>query len=305
MRPPCDVDVALHVERDDRMNEAVVQALFSGHGNPYAPLRRALAGTSRGLQILYDDSAREQLVAEGTVMLPLWRRGDTLAQAMTVLHGIPEDANAGRAERHDMIAAFDGLDRYIPRSVRAELIGWQHQEFITISRTTLLDAPQDTDLLSTPDMRWAFRHWGEDSPLRRAALAGLAHLRGLGVELDDIELHARRCRCPRRGKPSPCPPTPTGPPSGRAPGRRLLRLGTSGSSRLARLAVFNSFGSGSVSEAEPEPNLANKATDHLHGENPPISAGPGTVLIRDRRLTDRFRRGSQAAEASEAAGQFE
>ncbi|MGW0917347.1 hypothetical protein ACWD1Z_37600 [Streptomyces sp. NPDC002784] len=55
-----------------------------------------------------------------------------------------------------MIEAFEGLDRHIPRPVRAELIGWQQQEAITISRVTLSDAPDDTDLLATPDMRWAF-----------------------------------------------------------------------------------------------------------------------------------------------------
>ncbi|WP_261994380.1 hypothetical protein [Streptomyces sp. ME109] len=140
------------------------------------PLRRALAGTSRGLQFQFENSAREQLEAEGTVMLPLWQRGHTLTQALAVLHGIAADPTAGRAERHDMIAAFDGLDRYIPRPVRARLIEWQQQGFISISRIELPDAPEDTDLLASPDMRWAFRRWGDDSPLRRAALAGLAHM---------------------------------------------------------------------------------------------------------------------------------
>ncbi|MFJ8085290.1 nucleotidyltransferase domain-containing protein [Streptomyces sp. NPDC096205] len=119
---PHDVDVAVQFEPDERMNEVVVQYLLSGRGNPYAPLRRALAGSSRGLQFQFDNSVREQLQAEGTVMLPLWRRGDMLDEALAVLHGILEDPLAGRAERHDMIDAFEGLDRYIPRPVRAELI---------------------------------------------------------------------------------------------------------------------------------------------------------------------------------------
>ncbi|MFI5987779.1 nucleotidyltransferase domain-containing protein [Streptomyces sp. NPDC051555] len=194
---PHDVDVAVRFERDERMTQAVVQAVFSG-GNPYAPLRRALAGSSRGLQFQFEDSAREQLEAEGTFMLPLWQRGDTLDQAFGVLHAIAEDPEAGRAERHDMIDAFDGLDRYIPRQVRAELIGWQQQGAITISRITLPDAPDDTDLLMTPDMRWSFRRWGDDSPLRRAALAGLARMKELDVELDDVELAGQRLPTPRR-----------------------------------------------------------------------------------------------------------
>ncbi|MCX4791914.1 nucleotidyltransferase domain-containing protein [Streptomyces sp. NBC_01221] len=194
---PHDVDVAVRFERDERMTEAVVQAVFSG-GNPYALLRRALAGSSRGMQFQFEDSARQQLEAEGTVMLPLWQRGDRLDQALAVLHAIAEDPDAGRAERHDMIDAFDGLDRYIPRPVRAELIGWQQQGHIAISRVTLSDAPDDTDLLTTPDMRWAFRRWGDDSPLRRAALAGLARMQELGVELDDVDLAGQRLPTARR-----------------------------------------------------------------------------------------------------------
>ncbi len=131
-------------------------------------------------------------------MLPLWQRGGTLSQALAVLHGITEDPDAGRAERHDMIDAFDGLDRYIPRPVRAEPISWQQQGFIAISRIPLTDAPEETDLLAAPDMRWTFRRWGEDSPLRRAAPAGLAHAQGLDVELDDVDLAGQRLPTPRR-----------------------------------------------------------------------------------------------------------
>lgn len=61
-----------------------------------------------------------------------------------------------------MIDAFDGLDRYIPRPVRAELIGWQQQGHITISRVTLPDAPDNTDLLTTPE-RAGFWHGIEQS----------------------------------------------------------------------------------------------------------------------------------------------
>ncbi|WP_055532950.1 nucleotidyltransferase domain-containing protein [Streptomyces graminilatus] len=195
---PHDVDVAVRFERDERMTEVVVQTLLSGRGNPYAPLRRALAGASRGLQFQFDDSSREQLEAEGAVMLPLWQRGDTLAGALAVLHGVVEDPDAGRAERHDMIDAFEGLDRYIPRPVRAELISWQQQGFIAISRIALPDAPEDTGLLTVPEMRWAFHRWQEHSSLRRAALAGLVYLQGLGAELDDIDLAGRRLPTPRR-----------------------------------------------------------------------------------------------------------
>ncbi|MCX4736960.1 hypothetical protein [Streptomyces sp. NBC_01363] len=45
---------------------------------------------------------------------------------------------------------------------------------------------------------WAFRRWREDSPLRRAALASLARMQELGVELDDVDLAGQRLPTPRR-----------------------------------------------------------------------------------------------------------
>ncbi|WP_328622922.1 nucleotidyltransferase domain-containing protein [Streptomyces sp. NBC_00354] len=194
---PHDVDVAIRFDRDERMTQAVVHAVFSG-GNPYAPLRRALAGSSRGLQFQFENSAREQLEAEGASMLALWERGGTLAQALGVLHAVAEDPDADRAERHDMIDAFEGFERYIPRQVRAELIGWQQQGAVIISRIELPDPPDDTDLLTTPDMRFAFRRWRDDSPLRRAALAGLARMKEFEAELDDVELAGQRLPTVRR-----------------------------------------------------------------------------------------------------------
>ncbi|WP_042435551.1 hypothetical protein, partial [Streptacidiphilus anmyonensis] len=195
---PHDVDVALRIERDERLVQEIVSAIMSG-GNPFAPVRRALAGTSRGLQFQYEDQAREQLVAEGTVMVPLWRRGDTLEDARAVLHGIAEDPAAGRAERHDMIEAFTGLDRYIPRQVRAELIEWQNEGLISISQVQLPDAPDDSELLATPEMRWAVnRRWQTDSPLRRAALAGLTYLAQGGADLDLVDLAGQRLPTPGR-----------------------------------------------------------------------------------------------------------
>lgn len=194
---PHDVDVAVRFDRDEQMKELIIQTLLSGRGNPYTPLRRALAGTSRGLQFQYEDSVRAQLEAEGTVMLPLWQRGDTLAQALDVLHGIAEDPDAGRAARHDMIDAFTGIDRHIPRPVRADLIKWQQQGVITLSQVALPDASGPLPL-DEPTMQWTFRRWNPDSPLRRAALAGLSYLQSQGAELDDIDLSGSRLCTPRR-----------------------------------------------------------------------------------------------------------
>ncbi|GAB2785955.1 hypothetical protein GCM10027073_17910 [Streptomyces chlorus] len=54
-------------------------------------------------------------------------------------------------------------------------------------------------LLEDPDMKWAVGgRWKDDSPLRRAALAGLAYLDGLGAELDDVDLTGERLSTARR-----------------------------------------------------------------------------------------------------------
>jgi len=185
---PKDVDLAVRFERDDEMKQHVLQTLFSGRGNPYAPLRAALAGTSRGLQFSYEDQERQQLEAEGVVMLPLWQRGDTLKQALAVLHGIAEDPHAGRAERDDMIDAFTGLDRYIPRQIRADLVSWQDQGYITISQVQLPDAPQETELSPGVDAQRLLGRWSKSSPLRRAAIAGVAYMQTLGADPDHVDL---------------------------------------------------------------------------------------------------------------------
>jgi len=192
---PHDVDLAVVWHRDQRMTEKIAAAICYG-GNPYAELRRALAGTGRGLQLLFEPQEIEQLEAEGAQMLTLWRRGDTLAAARACLASIPVDPAAGRASRDDMIDAFDGLDRQIPRPVRATLIGWQNDGLVSITRTELADAVWEP---SEPNMRWAIeRRWNPDSPLRRAAVAALAHLQQRGADLSDVELMGQRLPTPRR-----------------------------------------------------------------------------------------------------------
>jgi hypothetical protein len=186
---PDDVDVVLEFRRDQRMNDAVVASIFGG-GNPYSPLKQALVGRRRGIQFQYEASAREQLEADGAQMVCLWRRGDTLDDALTALHAITPDPSAGRAPRHDMIDEFDGLDRVIPRRVRHDLITWRDEGRIKISRVTLPDQPMltlDRDVAYEVDSRWT-----ATSPLRRAALAALQHLDQQGADLSDVELSGYR-----------------------------------------------------------------------------------------------------------------
>ncbi|MER6421918.1 nucleotidyltransferase domain-containing protein [Streptomyces sp. NPDC001137] len=183
---PHDVDIAVDFHRDEQMHARVVAYLVSSARDPRIDLRQALIGRRRGIQFQWEASERKELEREGVAMLPLWRRGDTLEQALAVLHGIKEDPNAGRAPRDDMIEEFEGLDRHIPRPVRHDLVQWRDAGLITISRLTLPDTdavPPGRQTVMAIDERWNF-----DSPLRRAALSALEHVRSLGAPLEDIEL---------------------------------------------------------------------------------------------------------------------
>lgn len=183
---PHDVDIAVDFHRDEQKDARLVSYLVSSARDPRIDLRQALIGRRRGIQFQWEASERQQLEREGVAMLLLWRRGDTLEQALAVLHGIKEDSNAGRAPRDDMIEEFEGLDRYIPRPVRHDLVHWRDAGQITISRLTLPDAdvmPPGRETVMAIDGRWNL-----DSPLRRTALSALEHARILGAAIEDIEL---------------------------------------------------------------------------------------------------------------------
>ncbi len=122
-------------------------------------------------------------------MLTLWRRSDTLQQALDRLHAIQPDPDAGRAKRDAMLPAFDGLDRWLDRPVRERLVQLVEVGAITITQVELPDAELD-DLLDE-DAQWAIERWADDSPLRRAAIAALAYLEARGISPQLVHLHGQ------------------------------------------------------------------------------------------------------------------
>ncbi|WP_051831826.1 nucleotidyltransferase domain-containing protein [Streptomyces violens] len=112
---PADVDVVVEHRTDERLTSEFVNALSYGR-DPSASMKRALKGTSRGLQIHFRE--RKTLEAEGFELTPLWTRGEPLAAARTRLTAITPDPTAGRAPRDHMLDAFEGIDRWVPRPVR-------------------------------------------------------------------------------------------------------------------------------------------------------------------------------------------
>ncbi|MEU7489605.1 hypothetical protein [Streptomyces sp. NPDC042319] len=178
---PADVDVIVEHRTDDRLTSEFVHALSYGR-DPSASMKRALKGTSRGLQIHFRE--RKTLEAEGFELTPLWTRGEPIATARTRLAAITPDPTAGRAPRDHMLDAFEGIDRWVPRPARVVLTDMVDRKAATVRQLQLADAEPDA-----PEARQALRRWSETSPLRRAAAAALSHLESAGYALTDVYLH--------------------------------------------------------------------------------------------------------------------
>lgn len=178
---PSDVDLVVEHRRDDRLVSEFLHALSYGR-DPSALMKRALNGSSRGLQIHFGE--RKTLEAEGFELTLLWTRGEPIDAARARLAAITPDPEAGRAPRDHMIEAFDGIDRWVPRPVRIDLTDLVDRKAATIRQLQLPDAEP-----AHPAALEALTRWSKTSPLRRAAAAVLAHLEATSCPLDSVYLH--------------------------------------------------------------------------------------------------------------------
>ncbi len=180
---PNDVDVAVDHDRTDlRWGKHFIHCLSYGR-DPYSVLRQALVGRVRSVSLLFDRGEGHDDVP----MTLLWRRGEPLEIAMARLHSIPVDPTASRAPRDAMLPCFDGLEHWVPRYLREELIALIDSRSIRVDQVQLVDA----DILDRWVRRSVDRRWAEGSPLRRAAYASLAHLEKSGVDLHAVHLHGQ------------------------------------------------------------------------------------------------------------------
>ncbi|MEU8076038.1 nucleotidyltransferase domain-containing protein [Catellatospora citrea] len=182
---PHDVDVHVTFDQDEDWISDTVAAMFSGR-DPHTPIRKALRGAKRSLQIICEPLPDE--ITAGAVVL--WRTGDTHADALARLHAIPADDNATRAPRDAMIDAFDGLDRILPMAFRKPVADAVAAGAIAVTQLTLPDQ-QVTD----PDARKHItRRWQPTSPLYRAAHAILAYYEQHNIAPAQVHLHGRDVR---------------------------------------------------------------------------------------------------------------
>lgn len=177
---PGDVDLAADFDhRRPEWKEHLLTSLSYGR-DAHAALRVALRGRTRSLSVVFE---RDQ---HGDIPMTLvWRRGDVLQDAIDRVLSIQVDASAGRAQRDALPAYLRRLGDKIPRFLRQELVELVDNGVITVEEVDLPeDRPSATWIDEFIDHRWA-----PTSPLRRAALAVLAHWERRGVDLSGVHLH--------------------------------------------------------------------------------------------------------------------
>lgn len=179
---PGDVDVAVDLNRQNtRWRNHFVHCLSYGR-DPYSVVRQTLYGRKRGVSVLFEREGHDDIL-----MVPIWRRGETIDVALERIREIPVDSSAGRAPRHAMLPCFEGMEEWLPRFVREELCDLIYAGIISVDQVKLVeDEVEDPWICSEIATRWGAR-----SPLRRAAHAALAELESRGVDLHAVHLHGR------------------------------------------------------------------------------------------------------------------
>jgi hypothetical protein len=188
---PADVDIAYKFDwADDARWERHFQDTFFAGKDTMAAARKSLRGTSRGISLTQIHGDGEGY--EDIPMTVLWQKGESLDTAFERLASIKPDAAAGKAVRHHMTEAFEGLDKYLPRYVRGELKQLADEGVIRIRKVELADQ-EDFDVVPTRINldRLLYNmtlRWNEDSPLRRAAAGAISDIHARHGSLGNIEL---------------------------------------------------------------------------------------------------------------------
>jgi hypothetical protein len=181
---PHDVDVAVEFTFDEEFAAQCAWDLSRGR-DPFAGLRRALTGGSRGVQFQFQEL--KNLHGDGIATTLLWRRGEALPTALERLEGIKPDPQAGRAERDHMLPAFEGIDRWVPLPVRTLLADWSKAAAVQVQQVQLPDQKvRDRHARQVIDERWI-----PTSPLRRAGTNTVAYFETLGYRARTIHLHGQ------------------------------------------------------------------------------------------------------------------
>jgi len=188
-----DIDVAVEYEADEQRRLLEYTRLSYGQ-NPRGDLNHAIFGGQRIFQPHYGQ--KEALEREVGGLVLLWRRGDTVAQALTRLRKLKPDPAAQRAARDPVVPELEGLDRRIPRGIRNQLSEATKTGAIDVRRVQLEDArPRSRAARTSIEERW-----GPNNPMRRAALAAAAYLEERGFGATNADAPSWGALASRRGR---------------------------------------------------------------------------------------------------------
>lgn len=182
---PHDVDLLVISDHTDAGWGAHLATCLSYGRDPYSAFRQPLLGRRRGCQMIFDHQDPTELEP-----ITLWRRGDSLEEALNRLRAIRADPSAGRAPRHAMIPAFEGLDDWIPRPDRAALISAIDLGAVTVERIVL----DEGSVRSKVALDHIHGRWKSTSPLLRAAHAVIRYWEQQGVDPRRGHLHGKDIR---------------------------------------------------------------------------------------------------------------
>ncbi|MFC4951025.1 nucleotidyltransferase domain-containing protein [Pseudonocardia sp. GCM10023141] len=179
---PQDVDVMVDFDHHRAEWKEHFHSTFGYGRDPNATLRMALRGHTRSLSIEFGREAHGDIP-----MTPLWRRGDPIEQAIDRVHAIVSDPVATRAPRDAMPEYLLSSGDRIPRHLRQDLVTLVDGGAIDVTAVVLAaHVPTATWFDELIDDRWS-----PTSPLRRTALAVLAHWEERGVDLTGVHLHGK------------------------------------------------------------------------------------------------------------------
>ncbi len=178
---PGDVDVVVEFDHQrEEWKEHLLSSLSYGR-DPNATLRVALRGRARSLSLVFGRERHEDIP-----MSLLWRGGEPVEAAIDRIHAIAPDSSATRADRDAMPDYLHVLGDKLPRYLRRELVALVEGGVLDVSEIVLPDREPSAAWCENEVIRF---RWSDGSPLRRAALAVLAHWEGDGVALAQIRLH--------------------------------------------------------------------------------------------------------------------
>lgn len=182
---PHDVDLDVEFTPTPDWDKHAIHVLAEG-GDLYGPLERQVRAGLRGLQIGFN-FRREHSERIDFEMTLLWQRGEPLEEALSRLHAIQTDPTAGRAERDSMLPAFEGVDNFVPRPLRAALVRLAETQAANVEQVVLCDAE-----VRDPVARCHINErWTATSPLRRAANAAVAFIEAHGGDPRAVHLAGR------------------------------------------------------------------------------------------------------------------